>query len=676
MRKNRDLSFKIFCVLFLLWVFGIILAYYIFHKPITTSQFEKIGLAIIQCLMSALIISTAGGVGSQFVKGERGSPLIRFAIQAALGLGILSLGTLLIGTCFSVSKWFFGGVTVALAIALWKSILEWWKQVVILCKEFNEFGVFDKVLFSLIIFIFLITLINSLAPPTKFDTLVYHLTLPKSYLQEGKISYTPWLIFWGMPQMVEMLSTWGMALGGPEAAVVLGWMIGAVAVIGLYGLVSRYFGQRAGLVSIAALLSGFTTAQSLSWGYAGWMNILLGTAFLTSFIGWFIGTQKDDLFSLILINAERRGYLISAGVFAGLAFGVKYSSGILLIIGLGLILVKSKPVKKKIVDILIYLGIALLVFSPWLIKNFVATGNPLYPFFTPSGAMDQIRLDYYQNPPSSRAWWDILLLPVKSTILGKEGGPGYGASIGPLLISLGLIGGFHRKGEPIERASVKKISLGMALIGTLIWGLGGWYSGYLVQTRLYYPLFPALTLLAGSGYDYLRQCQFRNVNFHRVISGLVVFVVVLSSFQLLAYNLDRGAILNVFSIKSDERYLDGNLGWHAPAMREIRDLPTGAHVLMLWEPRGFYCIPTCDPDEILDRWTHDVRIHSTREKIIAHWLESGYTHILYNSQGAQFLRETDSRYDQETWRELDRLWDVFPDPLEIGGGYKLYELGE
>lgn len=674
MGKNQKGSQKTRCVLLLVWVVGVILAYYIFHKPLTPSHFQTLGLILLQLLISAWMLSIAGGIGSLFVKGDGGDPLVQFAIQAGLGLGVFSLLILLIGVLFAYEIWLIFVVTLSLSLVFWRRTLRWWKQGITVIREFKKFGILDKVLVGLILFVFFVTLVSSLAPPTKFDTLVYHLTLPKHYLQQGNIRYIPWLIFWGMPQVTEMLSTWSMALGGPEAAILLGWMIGGVTVVGLYGLISRYLGRRAGLVSIAVLLSGFSTAQSLSWGYAAWMNILLGSGFLACFLCWLMGGKQEKQSALFYTKGGEKGFLVLAGVFTGLAFGVKYPSGILVLVGCLLILIKKRNDKKKMVDIFLYLGVSVLVLSPWLIKNSIATGNPFYPFFFPSGAMDAFRLENYQNPPSSEAWWDVFLLPLKSTILGREGAPGYGASIGPLLFALGFLGCFPRSEEPKEKAAARKISLVVVLVGLFIWGLAGLYSGYLIQTRLYFSLFPGITLLAAAGYDYLGQYELKNIKLEKVIHGLILLVCILNGIQLSLHNLEKRSLLNIFSIESDEAYLDANLGWYAPAMREIQKLPSGAKVLMLWEPRGYYCIPRCDPDEILDRWIHDLQTQKTVMKIITHWGEDGYTHVLYNAKGAEFIRASDPRYDRKTWLALDSLWASLPDPLEIGGGYMLYEL--
>ena len=106
---------------------------------------------------------------------------------------------------------------------------------------------FGRATGCLALVIFGFTLLTALAPPLKFDALVYHLALPRQYLLAGRMDYVPQIMFWGMPQTAEMLYTWAMSLGGEPAAVVTGWLVGLVALFGLLGLIARSTGCRTGL---------------------------------------------------------------------------------------------------------------------------------------------------------------------------------------------------------------------------------------------------------------------------------------------------------------------------------------------------------------------------------------------------------------------------------------------
>jgi xanthine/uracil permease len=81
-----------------------------------------------------------------------------------------------------------------------------------------------------------------------------------------------------------MLYTWATALGRDQTAVVLGWMIGIVA-IGILGVARRY-GDNAGWVGVASLLAGKTMHSSLAWAYIDWIALLYGLGLIIALDVW------------------------------------------------------------------------------------------------------------------------------------------------------------------------------------------------------------------------------------------------------------------------------------------------------------------------------------------------------------------------------------------------------
>jgi len=130
----------------------------------------------------------------------------------------------------------------------------------------------------------------------------------------------------------------------------------------------------------------------------------------------------------------------------------------------------------------------------------------------------------------------------------------------------------------------------------------------------------------------------------------------------------------LFSISSKEDYLLNNLGWYAWVVESIAELPDDSRVLMLWEPRSYYCAPKCVPDEILDRWVREAHGQQDVGEILGEWRDEGFTHILYYRQGAEFITREDGRYQDYHWQLLDALLGELSDPLEFGDVYALYPL--
>ncbi len=646
----------------LAWVAIIVSLYYVNHKPFTAALALSLVRAGGQLLVAVGLVSLAGGLGNWIFSAEDSHPLERLVLQVALGLGILSVFVLLVGWTLGVSPVVMWLLYFGTGVLLWRTILRWWRNWGIFASMGQNAGRLEKTFAILVVLSALSALITALAPPLKFDALVYHLAIPRAYLDAGRISYLPWTMFWGMPQTAEMLFTWVMSLAGAEAAAVLGWLIGVLALAGIFGFVSQRLDAPSAWIAVAALMAGFTSASSLAWGYVDWMNALFGIGFLISLENW--------------CSHQRRSDLIYCGVFAGLALGTKYTAGVLLLCGLVIIAWhgRTQPMSRQFRTMIQFAVAALALSSPWWVKNLLATGNPFYPLLYPAGAMDQFRLDFYQDQPLYGGWLDMILLPIGATLRGIEGAIGFNASIGPLLLALGGLSWMGWKQWSDDQRSSIVVAMFVSGIGLVTWAVASRFSGLLIQTRLYFSLFPAFAFLAGAGYHGLQQIKIPNVRIGRVVGLLVVLVMGLNLLKIGDAVLRQNAPQYLFSITSKEDYLLNNLGWFAWVMESIDELPEESRVLMLWEPRSFYCTPKCIPDEVLDRWIREARSGNDVDGILAGWGARGFTHLLYYQEGADFIQGEDDRYQDADWQLLDELLAEMPTPLDFGDVYVLYPL--
>jgi 4-amino-4-deoxy-L-arabinose transferase-like glycosyltransferase len=205
-------------------------------------------------------------------------------------------------------------------------------------------------------------------PTTYYDSLVYHLALPQAYVQAGRWVASPELIYSAFPQNLEMLWTLGLLLGGDTLSNLIGWAVGILGIGGVFLLGRRFLGRATGLWA-AAVLSTMPAYLLLSPG--GYVDVGLAVFSLGSF------------YVLALWSQERRpGILIMAGFLAGIALGIKYTGGIPLLLGAVLILQRNslKSIRQNLKDLSIYGVVAALAFSPWLMKNLIYVGNPIFPF--------------------------------------------------------------------------------------------------------------------------------------------------------------------------------------------------------------------------------------------------------------------------------------------------------
>jgi hypothetical protein len=315
-----------------------------------------------------------------------------------------------------------------------------------------------------------------------------------------------------------------------------------------------------------------------------------------------------------------------------------------------------------------------LLSLPWWLKNFLATGNPVYPFFLQAGSMDSFRLAFYHITPWGD-WRDVLLLPVLASLTGVEGAPGYSASIGPLLVGLGVCALIRGRERTEQESTVLRIGAIIGLTTILVWIIAARLSGYLIQSRLYTTGFSAFAVLAADGYRSLSQVRWRGVRLERLAGTLVLLVFTLNVFEICRYTLVQGAPLVFLGIHTQDKYLEDNLGWYAPAMQAIRDLPQGSRVVMLWEPRSLYCLPKCAPDEIIDRWKRSMLFSGSPGEILQIWRAEGFTHLLFYRLGAEFVRSEDKRYTESDWEALDSLLNsLSKSGKDFGPAYTLYSL--
>jgi hypothetical protein len=657
-----------------LWLAALIVGYYVIHKPLSPGLALNLARLVWELGVALAILSVAGGIGRRSLSKISLQPLAALALQAGFGFGMLSLGVLAAGYAGLFRPLFTGPGLLVLGILFWRDCLSWWKSWRALKTLWQSSDWFGRATGWLTLLILGFTLLTALAPPIKFDALVYHLALPRQYLLVGRMVYIPQNMFWGMPQTAEMLYTWAMSLGGEPAAVVLGWLAGLVTLLGLMGLIADRLGIGPACAGVAALICGLTLSSGLAWGYNDWWVILFGLGFLISLAKW-----AED---------HSPGLLALSGLFAGLALSTKYTAGLILMCGSVVILWNWKSAGVRgTVKALFQFGLpALLVFIPWLLKNWLATGNPFYPILFPAGAMSGLRLALYQGGEAWGNWLDFVILPVRATLMGLEGGPGYSASIGPLLVGLSLavvLIWWATDGQPWgpdeQPRSLIRVSALAAITGFLVWMVAGRFTSYLLQSRLYLSFFPVLAVLAGAGYAGLARLNLSGVRLGRVTGFLILLVLGLNVLETGLQTTSQGAAKAILGLSTPDQYLADNLGWYAPAMQALDKLPAGARVLMLWEARSLYCLPVCEPDEIIDRWERERHERggsnpATPEEIIQSWKEAGYTHLLFYRLGADFIRSQSSNIQADDWTALEATLRQLSLVQDFGDTYQLYRI--
>jgi len=172
----------------------------------------------------------------------------------------------------------------------------------------------------------------------------------------------------------------------------------------------------------------------------------------------------------------------------------------------------------------IFFIVALLVFSPWMIRNYVWKTNPIYPLYdnlfnrekpvssnTQSDSQTLVPDSVPQQTSKSdprrwssfavrkviygESWWEIALIPVRIFFQGQDDNPKYfDGKLNPFLFFLPFFAFIHLKKDPALLRSEKKIFIFFTILFLL-------YAFSMSSIRIRYvaPIIPPLVILSTLG---------------------------------------------------------------------------------------------------------------------------------------------------------------------------------
>lgn len=634
----------------LLWLFIVLAFYYVPHKPFTLANLQALGKALSALAGGIITFALGVGIGSLIMGRFPLETLQKFVWSAALGLGLLSFLSLGLGTVGLLRTPAIWLLSLAGLFVLGPKLCE-------ILREFKFPRPQNRFESFLTFYLFLslgLSLFYALTPPTAWDSLVYHLTGPRFYLKGGRIYHPMDIPYLGFPQLLEMLFAWGMALTGERTAAVLHWFYGVLAASVGFGFVKSPY--------LAGALV-FSAPTALSLARLPYVDIALLVYVTLTFQALEFYRETGSL-----------RWLILAGLMAGFALSVKYTAVAVLTAGFLLLFIVGRRRES-----FLFSAIALLLFSPWLIKNLVLTGNPFYPFFLKGIYWDEWRRWWFGRPWTGfartaplkliTAFWD-------ATIWGVEGLKGYSASLGPLFLGLLPLLIACKILSQRERLRVRDALIFFSVL-YLFWLFGLAWSYLLMQGRLLLPAFGVLALALAAGAKALDFLPPRPLNFGWLLRAIIVLVLVLNLVEFSTDFLKQAPFKVLLGLESEEEFLARHLGWYIKAVEFInRELPEEAKVLFLWEPRSYHCTRACLPDSILDRFLHSLYLYGyDAESLISAWKEEGITHLLLYRTGLDYFVE--EGFDPIGPRELEvlsRLQSFCRKVKDFGGAYQLFAL--
>ena len=451
-----------------------------------------------------------------------------------------------------------------------------------------------------------------------YDQWHQHLGFPWVWLQTGSIHTLPhdWYSF--MPVKSSLLFAYGLGSLGQWSAQIIHWWCGVVTVLAVAGLAGRS-GYRSAPVWAVWIFA--TTPVALH---------LATTAGSDLVVTMFAGGAWISLLRTADDQARVRRWWIATGVCIGLAAGTKYVAfgSVAIPVAVGALFL-HRPWKSGAAP-LAFLGhavsglvAAMAVFSPWAIRNYVATGNPLFPFANRAFA-STLRLPADSAVGFSNTLSGLDLTPqhlVSGLDLGSFGASIDGfPSIGFVYIAL------------IAMAALKWVKTPPGASTPTLWagaitGIGFWLMTMHVSRYLVPVLIP-LSAILGSSMATLRADL--SPWLRRGTTALVGLLIALTlSGSVTAVGVERlGIALGVAPMEP----LLARWVSSTPAFEVVESLPTDARVFMVGEARALgFDRPVVFSDPYRDPLLLDLVRSSTSAVDVASRLDAmGMTHLLAN----------------------------------------------
>jgi len=464
---------------------------------------EGILASIVGLAVSCLILVSWFGTGTfvfRYLKTERSddhSPVLEVVRNIAVGAAITSI------------LWFFLGLAglfspIAAVIITVVGLVEGGLSFARALGARNEDRVpekaaaFDKALLLLTALPFALAFIAALAPPMAKDTLLYHFSLPKAFIAQGGSAFIQGNVASYLALGTEMHAVWAMLLGnfvspraGESAAGAIVFMFFPLLLAAIYGWaretgISKLWSLVATL-TVAAVPTAFHVASS---GYVDLALALFIALAIRSLCRWW---KFQDTQSIVLI-----------AIFLGAALSIKLTTVFVIAAFALVVLLRARGEKNPVAIApgsdkagdpvgeapgafspgrIVLGGFAALLLagvfaSPWYLRNWVATGSPVFPFYMSiwKGAAEgwdversnlfQVMNSQYGGAATNPV--NYLTAPLRVSLVAQpEDPPLYDGVLGPMFL-IGfplLIWAFWKREVTVEA----KIAAGVAGVMFLFW---------------------------------------------------------------------------------------------------------------------------------------------------------------------------------------------------------------
>ena len=530
--------------------------------------------------------------------------------------------------------------------------------------------------------------ILSWVPPVSRDALTHHLVIPKIYLQSGGIVEIKWIGASYFPQNLDLLYMLPLAIGSDILAKYIHFSFALLTAGLIFGYLKKRTDILHALFGVLLFLSLPVIVKLSFTVYVDLGLIFFSTASLLLLFKW-------------LEEGFRNRYLLFSAVCCGLALGTKYNGLIvfvLLTLFVPYLYIRSaksgKTTQLRAAGFgFLFCAVTLLVFSPWLIRNAIWTGNPIHPLFpgvfsakktVAKISATKPKVDRRMAPkPTSplwirknafgEKWYQTALIPVRIFLEGRDDDPRtFDGRLSPLLLLLPMFAFMHFGKNSNQLKAEKSLLLTFAVLFLL-------YTFFKVDMRIRYisPIIPPLVILSVFGlHNILAALQQRFAGRKKIVySGAVLTAVAAGLVWNAVYLSEQFVKYRPLDYISGRVGRDAYITRHRPEYPVLqyvnRNTEANSKLLCLFQGyRRYYVDRVTEHNEARFR---NIVIRSTSPDEIARNLKRrNFTHLLIHfdlfQQWSQVIFTND---------EIERINAFFlrhTRQLTSNGGYVLLEL--
>jgi len=370
-----------------------------------------------------------------------------------------------------------------------------------------------------------------MVPPVSRDALTHHLAVAKLYLQHGGIYEIPSMSFSYYPMNLDLLYTVALYFGNDIIPKFIHFAFALLTTWLIYGYLKKRIGTSWALAGGVFFLSLPIIVKLSITVYVDLGLVFFTTAALVSLLKW-------------METRFKWRWLVFSALACGLALGTKYNGLIVLFLLTAFVpfiyvsqkkkdhAFEEKTGRRRSINVqlksigfgALFCFIALLVFSPWMIRNYVWKSNPVYPLYNswfqssagqrvPSlqGAIQQQAVGRHDSAPKKKStrwsslavrkviyqesWWDIMLIPVRIFFQGRDDNPKYfDGKLNPFLFFLPLFAFWSSSNDSTAVRTEKRVLIFFAVL-YLVYA----FSQTAIRIRYIAPIIPPLVMLSMFG---------------------------------------------------------------------------------------------------------------------------------------------------------------------------------